>query len=296
MRVIVTALLLLLVAFAARAQDLAPYAAEAEGVLQRLRGTMMAELDLLLQMPPAEAVALCRHLAPEVKAQIEDETGWRVRRPALRVRDPENRATAEERGILLGFETRAAAGQSERLLRTLRIVEREGRRQVLFMQAIPIFESCLVCHGADLDPAVARAVRTLFPEDEATGYSLGEIRGAFALYKPLPDAAEPATAPAPPPPPPAPLPDRLGYRPTQRPGAVGDAAAGAAIYDRYCRHCHAPDDLARHVFAPGAPGAATAERDLCRFLETHGLRGEPGACDVAAYLHDLALFLAGEGR
>jgi hypothetical protein len=64
------------------------------------------------------------------------------------------------------------------------------------------------------------------------------------------------------------------------------------IFARQCQHCHAPDDLARHLFSPEAPAA---ERDLCRFLETHGLADQPSACDVVAFLQDLALFLAETG-
>ena len=291
MRVILAALLALLVTFGARAQNLDPYVAEAEGVLQRLRGTMMAELKLVLEMAPAEAVALCRHLAPEIKEQIAEETGWQVRRVALRVRDPKNRPNKEERGILLSFEARLAAGQSTRLLRTDRVVELQGRRYVLFMQAIPTFDTCLVCHGSDLDPEIDRAVHDLYPEDEATGYSVGDIRGAFALYKPLPKRGEPSVAT--PVAPPKPLLERLGYRPRKRVGAVGDAGTGAAAFERSCKRCHAPDDLARNLFAPEAP---VAERDICHFLETHGLRGERGACDIVAFLQDLALFLAEKGQ
>lgn len=292
MRVIMLALLALLAASGARAQELEPHIAEAEAVLQRLRGTMMAELKLVLEKSPAEAVALCRHLAPEVKEQIAEETGWQVRRVALRVRDPVNRPNAQERGILLGFEARLAAGQSMRLLRTERVVELQGRRHILFMQAIPTFDSCLICHGAALDPAVGQAVRELYPEDEATGYAEGDIRGAFVLYKPLPEKGEASVA-APTAAPPRPLLERLAYRPKKRAGAVGDAAAGAAAFERNCRHCHAPDDLARHLFAPGT---SADERALCRFLGKHGAREEQGACDIVAFLQDLALFLAETGQ
>ena len=287
MRLILSVALLLLIGFAARAQNLEGYIAEAEAVIQRLRGVMMSELERAADLAPAEAVALCRHLAPEIKRQIEKESGWRVRRVALRVRNPQNRANDEERGILLGFETRSAAGQSVELLRTRRIVDLEGRRQVLVVQAIPTFNSCLVCHGSDLDPDVDRAVRGLYPEDETTGYAVGDMRGTFALYKPLNKREEPGVDSLIQPP--RPLLERLGYRPRKREGAVGDAGAGVATFQHRCQRCHAPDDLARHLFM-AEPRAA--ERDICLFLETHGLTGEAGACDIVAFLQDLALFLA----
>lgn len=203
-----------------------------------------------------------------------------------------NRPNADERGILLGFEARLAAGQSMRLLRTDRIVELQGRRHILFMQAIPTFDSCLICHGAALDPAVDRAVRELYPEDEATGYAVGDIRGAFVLYKPLPENGEPS-GPAPVAARPRPLLERLGYSPKKRAGAVGDAAAGADTFERGCQHCHAPNDLARHLFSPGA---TTDENAVCRFLGKHGASDEQSACDIVAFLQDLALFLVETGQ
>jgi mono/diheme cytochrome c family protein len=291
MRVILTGLLSVFVAFEVWARDLGPYVAEAEGVLQQLRGTMMRELEVAREMKPAEAVALCRHLAPAIKKQIEEETGWQVRRVALRVRDQENRPNEDERGILLGYEVRLAAGQSARLLRTERVAERQGQRYVHVMQAIPTFDTCLVCHGPDLDPEVGRAVHELYPGDEATGYTVGDIRGAFSLYKPLPKRGElgAVTLVARP----KPLLERLGYKPRTRAGSIGEAGMGAEAFERHCQRCHAPDDLAKHLFRPEAPAA---ERDLCLFLETHGLTGRPGGCDIVAFLKDLALFLAEKGQ
>jgi len=296
MRFLLAGLLLVFFAFGARAQNLEPYFAEAESVLQKLRGTMMRELKLAQEMEPADAVALCRHLAPAVKFQIEEKTGWEVRRVALRVRDSVNQPNQEERGVLLAYELRTAAGQPARLLRTRSIVEREGRRYVHVMQAIPTFDTCLVCHGPNLDPEVKRAVQKLYPEDQATGYAVGDIRGAFSLYKPLSEKdglesgkREVVQSPAGP----RSLLERLGYKPRKRPGSIGDAALGAPAFERHCQHCHAPDDLAKQLFRSNPPAA---ERELCRFLETHGLTGQSGACDVVAFLKDLESFLAEKGK
>lgn len=295
-RVLLTNLLSLFVAFGAWAQDPEPYFAEAEGVLQQVRGAMMRELKVALDMNPAKAVALCRHLAPTIKSQIEEETGWEVRRVALRVRDPRNRPNEDERGILLAYVLRLAAGQPTRLLRTERVVDREGRRYVHVMQGIPTFDTCLVCHGPNIDPEVDRAIDKLYPNDEAIGYSVGDIRGAFSLYKPLPKKDEfnghepgavklPARSES--------LLERLGYEPRRRAGSIGDAALGVVAFERHCQHCHAPDDLAKQLFHLEAP---PAERHLCLFLETHGLTGQPGACDVVAFLQDLAHFLTDKGQ
>ena len=42
---------------------------------------------------------------------------------------------------------------------------------------------CLSCHGppGSLDPEVTTALKNLYPQDEATGYRMGDLRGAFVV-------------------------------------------------------------------------------------------------------------------
>jgi len=281
-----TILALLLLPLAAAAQDLAPYEREAEGVMQRLRGAMMQEMQRAMAQGPAEAIGVCRHLAPQISAEIEADTGWSIRRPALKVRNPEMRPTAEERAVMLGFEIRHAAGQPIGLLRTTRATRNGDEVTIHFMQAIPMMEGCLACHGPAIEPNTAAAIHALYPNDEAVGFAVGDLRGAFSLTKTV--AATAVAEPKPPATTASGL-EALGYTPTDRTGARGDAASGAGSFERHCRSCHAPDQLAGHVFGTGDPDAG---EKACRKLETHGFTGRQQDCDIVAFLNDLALFLA----
>ena len=55
------------------------------------------------------------------------------------------------------------------------------------MKALPTQALCLQCHGAQasLSPAVKEKLSALYPQDKATGYSVGQIRGAMTIRKPL---------------------------------------------------------------------------------------------------------------
>jgi len=44
---------------------------------------------------------------------------------------------------------------------------------------------CLKCHGEDIDPKVAAKLDALYPQDNARGYKVGQVRGAFTLKKKL---------------------------------------------------------------------------------------------------------------
>jgi len=50
-------------------------------------------------------------------------------------------------------------------------------------KAIPTAaEPCLTCHGSGLDPALKPEIeRLLYPDDQATSFKAGELRGAFTV-------------------------------------------------------------------------------------------------------------------
>ncbi|NIA71219.1 DUF3365 domain-containing protein, partial [Pelagibius litoralis] len=126
------------------AQDLSAYTDEARAAIQQLRQVMMEHLQQAVrEVGPAEATSVCRHLAPEIAAEVAAETGWEIRRPALRARNPENRPNEAERGVLLGYLTRSFAGQSFDSMETIRLEERDGRTYVHYMRAVPTLDACL---------------------------------------------------------------------------------------------------------------------------------------------------------
>lgn len=270
----------ILAAGSAAAQDFRAEVEDARRVIQELRGVMMEHLQqAMADVGPAGATDICRHLAPEIAAELTERTGWEIRRPAQRVRNPDNRPTDEERGVLLSYAARAGAGQDMSLMETTRIIERDGEPYVQYMRAIPTFEPCLVCHGDTLAPDVAAAIRQSYPDDRAVGFAAGDLRGAFSLIRPYrPERTRVVEPPAPP----IDLPQEVALGIA---GRFGNAAAGQSVYRDRCEQCHAPSRLAAHVFEPsGEPIKA----DLCLFLETHGLVDAARDCDIVAYLKVLA--------
>ncbi len=269
------------------AQDLTRETESARAAIQLLRQEMMQHLQSAMQESgPAGATAVCRHLAPQIAARITAETGWQIRRPAVKARNPENRPTELERGALLGYLSRGFAGQSFEEMETVRLVELDGRPYVHYMRAIPMLDACGVCHGKSLPPDVAAAIREIYPEDEAVGFMPGDLRGAFSLLRPYDPAAAPLVARAPRLPEvqdaPAEVPLGLGGKP-------GDPAAGRELFGRHCLACHDATDLALVTFPKDGPGP---RRDVCVFLQTHGLTDEARDCDIVAYLKVLAGQLA----
>ena len=52
--------------------------------------------------------------------------------------------------------------------------------------AQPVQPVCLTCHGKRLAGDVRTAIAEHYPDDRATGYALGDVRGAIYLRKALP--------------------------------------------------------------------------------------------------------------
>ena len=52
-----------------------------------------------------------------------------------------------------------------------------------YLQAQGVEPICLVCHGQNLAEPVTATLQQYYPDDWATGYSLGQVRGAISLTK-----------------------------------------------------------------------------------------------------------------
>ena len=153
---------------------------------QRLGSGLMAALgQALKEGGPAKAIGVCRDKAPALAAEISEEEGLAVRRTSLRVRNPANAPDAWEREVLDGFQKRLLNGEGGSTLEFSEITAVEGQPTVRYMKAILVAEPCLGCHGETLEADVAAAIARAYPQDRATGFKAGELRGAFSVRLPL---------------------------------------------------------------------------------------------------------------
>ena len=90
-----------------------------------------------------------------------------------------------EREVLMSFEARKAEGQDPKTLEHYAFVEQDGQQVFRYMKAIPTGEVCVACHGSELSPEVTAALAELYPQDQATGFQPGDIRGAFTITQPV---------------------------------------------------------------------------------------------------------------
>lgn len=155
------------------ADDLTLARAKTQAFGLQLKQTLMAALQA---GGPAAAVSACQLQAPAL-AHAQSDGQWQVGRTSDRLRNPDNAPDAWEQNTLAAFAEQLAQGEPLAKLERLDATA-EGFR---YMKAIGVEAPCLVCHGATLDPALAAQLDQLYPGDQARGYQLGDLRGAFTL-------------------------------------------------------------------------------------------------------------------
>ena len=145
-----------------------------------LASTLKSVTQAIAQNGPVNAVNVCRLIAPNLAAGT-NMSSWQAGRTALRVRNPQNQPDVWERKILEQFQERADQGEPLNQMSHYEIVDGRFR----FMKAISTGEICLTCHGKQIDPEVSRILNRDYSDDQATDFSLGELRGALTLSHPL---------------------------------------------------------------------------------------------------------------
>ncbi|AMN46048.1 hypothetical protein ACG33_02765 [Steroidobacter denitrificans] len=154
----------------------------------KLRGT----LQQAIQSDGVEAaVDVCKIAAPQIAEQVMLEHGVRLGRVALpgRNRNPRQAADGWQLGALQDFQAAVERGgaAAEQVM-----VQRDGLPDGVVLRMIRGIETetgCLACHGSAVAPSVREAIARHYPGDAATGFEIGDLRGALWVEV-LPGAAQ----------------------------------------------------------------------------------------------------------
>lgn len=160
--------------------------AEATSLIQSYAGRMKAALTTAMTANgPLGALDVCHKEAPAIAADIAAASGWSVGRTSLKPRNDASAADTYEMKIMASFMARIAAGEKPEGLASAEIIEENGQKSFRFIKAIATAEQCLACHGESVAPDVKAKIGALYPNDQATGFKAGDMRGVFSLKKPL---------------------------------------------------------------------------------------------------------------
>lgn len=170
----------------AMAGDLESRATESRTTAMEFMGQLKGELQAGMKAGgPVNAIEVCNSKAPAIAKIISDQKGWSVGRTALKYRNPDNAPDAWERSVLERFEQQKAQGRDPKTLEYFEVVDVQGAKTFRYMKAIPTGGVCVTCHGTQLAPEVGAKIKELYPQDQATGFEPGDIRGAFTIRQPM---------------------------------------------------------------------------------------------------------------
>jgi hypothetical protein len=129
---------------------------------------------------PVYAIDVCATEAPNIAAELSAQSGWKITRVSSRNRNPNAVPDAWEAVAITTFERQLEEGADPT---TLKLSETTvvGYR---FAKPLIVEPLCLTCHGKNIAPEVSRALASHYPQDHATGYDTGQIRGIISLSKP----------------------------------------------------------------------------------------------------------------
>ena len=125
----------------------------------------------LQEKGPADAIEYCSERALPITARVGDGMGWTLKRITDKPRNASNQATPEELVLLAAMRSDLESGHLEPFYRL-----GEAVYQPLLVEA-----PCLLCHGEHLANDVREALVKRYPDDAATGYRLGQLRGAIKV-------------------------------------------------------------------------------------------------------------------
>lgn len=153
--------------------------------VKEFMGQLKAELQTAMKAGgPLNAIDICNKQAPEIARQLSDKYGWEIARTSLKTRNSANAPDAWETDVLQAFEQRKASGEAVKPMAYFEAIEKQGTKQFRYMKAIPTGKVCLNCHGSEISAEVKAKIQSLYAEDRAVDYKLGDIRGAFTISQP----------------------------------------------------------------------------------------------------------------
>lgn len=146
-------------------------------LVQRLGG----ELKIQMQTNgPLGALNFCSQNALPLTEQVAKETKTSIKRISLKNRNPINTPTSQEIALLNQWEKLANNSQP---LPPYELVKRSDSTMIYYKPIVINNEACLKCHG-NVEGDLAKAIKTAYPEDKATGYKMGDLRGIIAVEMP----------------------------------------------------------------------------------------------------------------
>lgn len=147
---------------------------EAKAAKKTLFEQLLGRLEKVMQTAgPANAIAVCQTEAPLIAKDVGKKQGVKIGRTSFKLRNPKN---APPRWTSRFVKKKTNTEEFVRL----------GGGTLGVLMPIFVQEKCLTCHGPkeQIPADVQKALTGFYPEDHATGFEKGDLRGWFWVEVP----------------------------------------------------------------------------------------------------------------
>lgn len=168
--IIITLLILSFTAYADNAKE--EFKKNAVEILKPIKKAFMKELRVGLKEGPYETVSICHLKAPHL-AEGDHGEDYEVGRTSDKIRNKNNNPKEWIKDILDEYAKTTMEKPKEAQVYAI-------KEKFVYVEPIYVKTVCLKCHG-ELSGSVKKKIETLYPNDMATGYKVGEFRGLFYI-------------------------------------------------------------------------------------------------------------------
>lgn len=154
---------------------------QARSMVKAFSGSLKQELQAAIQEGGiTNGISVCNTVAPEIAAANSNQE-WSISRTSLKIRNPDNAPTPWQEMQLQAMNKQPV--KNGKPVEVWQVSSASGTPAFQYMSAIPMQKLCLGCHGKLMTPEVKAKLAELYPEDKATGFSEGDLRGAFVVTR-----------------------------------------------------------------------------------------------------------------
>lgn len=160
-----------------QAVDLQKYLDQGRSISQKMQGILLSNVSSAMQNGgPAHAIAFCNTRAIPLTDSLSEVEGVKISRISDKNRNPNNIASSDELELINQFKINNVKDT---------VLSWDNNENYFYYSTIKTgMPACMKCHGSvdtDISPETLNALDSLYPEDKARNYALGDFRGLWKI-------------------------------------------------------------------------------------------------------------------
>lgn len=151
------------------------FEAEARQLVIDLKSSLMKNLsEQMSKKGPLEAISFCHdNVIPIARSAAKERINkFEFGRTSHKIRNEKNAPQSWAVPYIKEFQ-----GKFQGDMKKDFIIHRLENSKRVYLSPLYVQAQCLTCHGENVSPELDKKIKSLYPNDKATGFKIGEFRG-----------------------------------------------------------------------------------------------------------------------